>query len=108
MDLNNTEMQEIADFTAKQSPETLLNALRKNGYFVYTINAIDIETSLDDSPKPADRMLTPITDSDILHVNKKDRDNGCISEYIDHNEIVSAIATELHFLRHKQNEATNK
>lgn len=89
------EMESMAHLIAKESPSTLLKALRDNGFWMYTVNAIDIEEHIGDG---RNKDLLPISDNDIYYVNHHDR----ISEVIPYEEVMDEM---VHQIRGRRNDS---
>ena len=95
MKMTHKEMESTAHLIAKESPSTLLKALRDNGFWLYTINTIDIEEAISDGHN---EDLLPITDNDINYVNHHDR----ISEVIPYEDVMNEV---IHQIRGRRNDS---
>ena len=94
----------VTDLLAKSRPSVLFNALRNNGYFIYSVHKDDINEHLASRNETSQRMLAPVTDDDMRELNKRDSYSATVTDTISHEEIMTAIVTELNFIRHDKNE----
>jgi hypothetical protein len=93
--MTNEEMQETAEYIAKESPNTLLKALRDNGFWMYAIHKTDVAEALNGSSDLSDTSMLPITDDDMHWVNEK----GYIEDTVNYGDIMHEI---LHRIRCKR------
>lgn len=92
MKLTDTQMHDFAHSIAADHPHILLNALRKNGFWLYAIHKTDIDSVIQDAPNKHHFIDTPITDDDMAYVNNHYR----VEENIDYGVITSAIISDIH------------
>jgi hypothetical protein len=97
--MTHQEMAEMADCIAKESPSTMLKALRDNGFWLYTINTVDVETAVEQSPKNED--LLPISDDDISYINRRDR----VSDVVNYEDIINEVILEIRDYRISKDDA---
>ncbi len=83
------EMTKTAELIAKDSPSILLKALRDNGFWLYTINTVDVEEDVNGE------KLTPITDDDISYVNI----NNKVADVVNYEDIMNKVILEINDYR---------